>query len=350
MFKRWNLNIDYFNRRNKNLIFDVYNPLSAGATDTEAAESTTTMNLGVISNQGLEISTDIDVFKNKDWKINLSASATYQTNKVVKLPEQNKDGIINGTKKIVEGKSMYMFYVNTWEGIDTYNGYSLYTFDDEKYYFELDGQTYGNTAGTKITGTNLNYVVVIDGVPYTYRPSTYGKKEFHGSALPDLFGSFGANVSWKSLTFNALFTYQLGGKVMDSNYQTLMSVSTTPSALHQDVLKSWTTDDATAEHAIDRNGTPVVDRGLSTYLNAASSRWLTSASYLVLKNLSLTYKLPKSLTDKADIEGATVSLSCENLFTLTKRQGLNPQQTFNGTQSNSLVTPRVFSIGLNIKF
>ena len=53
---------------------------------------------------------------------------------------------------------------------------------------------------------------------------------------------------------------------------------------------------------------------------------------------------------KADIEGATVSVSCENLFTLAKRQGLNPQQTFNGTQSNSLVTPRVFSVGLNIKF
>ena len=350
MFKRWNLNIDYFNRRNKNLIFDVYNPLSAGATNTEAAESTTTMNLGVISNKGLEISTDVDVFKNKDWKINLSASATYQTNKVVKLPEQNKDGIINGTKKIVEGKSMYMFYVNTWEGIDTYNGYSLYAFDDEKYYFEADGVTYGNTEGTKISGSNLNYVVAIDGVPYTYRPSTYGKKEFHGSALPDIFGSFGANVTWKSLTFNALFTYQLGGKVMDSNYQTLMSVSTNPSALHKDVLNSWTTDDATATHAIDRNGTPVVDRSLSTYTNAVSSRWLTSASYLVLKNLSLTYKLPKSLLDKADIEGATVSLSCENLFTLTKRQGLNPQQTFNGTQSNSLVTPRVFSVGLNIKF
>ena len=119
---------------------------------------------------------------------------------------------------------------------------------------------------------------------------------------------------------------------------------------HDFLLNSWTTDDATAEHAIDRNGTPVVDRGLSTYLNAASSRWLTSASYMVLKNLSLTYKLPKSLMDKCDIDGATVSLSCENLFTLTSRQGLNPQQTFNGTQSNSLVTPRVFSIGLNIKF
>ena len=100
------------------------------------------------------------------------------------------------------------------------DGYSLYAFDGDNYYFESDGVVYGNSEkGSKISGTNLNYVTVIDGVPYTYRATTYGKKEFHGSALPDVFGSFGANVSWKSLSLNAIFTYQLGGKVIDYVYQ-----------------------------------------------------------------------------------------------------------------------------------
>ena len=350
LFKRWNINIDYFDRRNKDLLFDVYHPLSAGATSTSSAVSTTTRNLGVVSNRGWEISTDVDVFKTRDWKINLSASATFQKNKVVELPEQNKDGIISGIHKIVEGKDRYQFYTYTYEGIDTYNGNSLYAFDDDSYYFEMDGVTYGNTNGSKISGSNLDYVTVIDGVPYTYRATTYGKKDFQGSALPDVFGSFGFNVSWKSLTLNALFTYQLGGKVIDYVYQDLMSTGTSPSALHKDILASWTTNDATETHTLNRGGIPVIDRNLSTYNNTTSSRWLVSASYLVFKNLSLSYQLPKNLVNKLDLDAIGLMVSCENLFTSTKRQGMNPQQSFNGTQYNYLVTPRVFSVGLNVKF
>ena len=351
LFKKLNVNIDYFNRRNKDLIFDVYHPLSAGATSTSSAVSTTTRNLGVISNHGWELSADMDVFKNKDWKINLSASATFQKNKVVKLPEQNKDGIVSGIHKIVEGKDRYQFYTYTWKGVDTYNGNSLYAFDGDNYYFESDGVVYGNSEkGSKISGTNLNYVTVIDGVPYTYRATTYGKKEFHGSALPDVFGSFGANVSWKSLSLNAIFTYQLGGKVIDYVYQGLMSTSTAPTALHKDILASWTTSDATEAHTLNPSGTPVIDRNLSTYNNTTSSRWLTSASYLVLKNLTLTYQLPKEWVRKVDMDNICLTASCENVFTTTKRLGMNPQQSFNGTQYNYLVTPRVFSVGVNVKF
>ena len=356
LFNRWNLSIEYFDKRNKDLLFDVYNPLSAGGT-SEYAESVVTKNMGTISNRGWEISTDVDVFKNKDWKINLSASATFVKNKVLSLPEQNKDGIISGTKKIVEGKDRYQFYTYTWRGIDTFNGQSVYDFDDEKYFFDwtdADGNvigTYGNKEnGTEITGDNLAQVVVIDGKPYTYKASSYGKKDFHGSAMPDVYGSFGLNVSWKSLTLNALFTYQLGGKVMDYVYQDLMYPSKNPSAFHVDIMKSWTAEDATAEHVIDANGTPRIDYFLSSDLNATSSRWLTSASYLILKNLSLSYQLPKSLIRKVDLEGIGLMVSCENLFTSTKRQGMNPQQTFDGTQYNYLVTPRVFSVGLNVRF
>lgn len=356
LFNRWNLSIEYFDKRNKDLLFNVYNPLSAGGT-SEYAESVVTKNMGTISNRGWEISTDVDVFKNRDWKVNLSASATFVKNKVLTLPDQNKDGIVSGTKKIVEGKDRYQFYTYTWRGIDTYNGQSVYDFDDEKYFFNVkdaDGNvisTFGDSEnGTEITGDNLAQVVVIDGKPYTYKASSYGKKDFHGSAMPDVYGSFGFTVSWKALTLNALFTYQLGGKVMDYVYQDLMYPSKNPSAFHVDIMKSWTAEDATSTHMIDADGTPRIDYYLSSDLNATSSRWLTSASYLVFKNLSLSYQLPKSLVRKVDLEGVGLMVSCENLFTSTKRQGMNPQQTFDGTQYNYLVTPRVFSVGLNVRF
>jgi len=357
LFNRLNFSIEYFDKRNKDLLFDVYNPLSAGATSTSSAESVITKNLGTISNRGIEISLDADVFKNRDWRINVGADLTLLKNKIVTLPEQNKDGIIDGTKKIVEGKSRYEFFVYTWEGINTKNGLSLYKFNDEDYFFKVGDQTYGNAeGGNEITGDNLNSVVVIDGVPYSYL-TTYGKREFHGSAIPKAYGGFHFTVAWKGLSLYTLFTYQLGGKIMDSNYSSLMSASGTPYSLHAEAADGWTIEKATNYDAVDPNGIPQLNdaalipgTSVKADLNSTSSRWLTSASYLILKNLNLSYSLPRNLVRKADLEGVTLTLACENLFTKTARKGMNPQQNFSGTQSNTFVTPRVFTVGLNVKF
>ena len=356
LFNKLNFSLEYFDKRNKDLLFKVYNPLSGGATSTSSAESTITKNLGTISNKGVEFSFDVDVFKNRDWHINVGADITFLKNEVVKLPEQNKDGIIDGTKKIVEGKSRYEFFTYTWEGINTANGFSLYKFNDDDYFFTKDGQTFGNTEGTEITGENLNTVVVIDGKAYSYI-TTYGKREFHGSAIPKAYGGFHFTIGWKGLSLYTLFTYQLGGKIMDSNYSSLMSASGTPYSLHKDAAKGWTYEQATATDAIDPDGIPQLNNAptipgtaVEADLNATSSRWLTSAKYLILKNLNLSYDLPKNWVRPLQLDGVAVTLSCENLFTLTARKGMNPQEKYNGTQSNTFVTPRVFTFGLNVKF
>ncbi len=351
LFDRLNFIVEYFDKRNKDLLFNVYLPLSAGATTSSSAQSTVTQNLGTISNRGWELAADIDVFKNRDWKINIGANATFLKNKITKLPEQfRENGIIDGTKKIMEGKDRYAFWTYTWEGIDTYNGQSLYKFNDEDYYFTSDAGTFGNTEGSEIPANSINgNIVVIDGVPYSY-VTNYAKREFNGSAIPTVYGSFNASVSWKGLSLSALFTYQLGGKVMDSVYASLMSAGSAPSSFHADVLNSWTIEDKTADHALNPNGIPVVNYDISTQNNTTSSRWLTKSDYLILKNLAVGYQLPKTLCQKIDLSGIGITVAVENLFTKTERQGMNPQQSFSGTQSNYLVTPRVFSVGLNVKF
>ena len=362
LFNRWNLSMEYFDKRNKDLLFDVYLPLSSGATTSKYPESVVTKNLGTIVNRGFEVSTDVDVYKDKDWRVNVGANLTFIKNKVTKLPEQNKDGIIDGTKYIKEGRSRYDFYIYTYEGVDSKNGYSLYKFNDgdaqgNSYRFELDGVKYGNWEVDKtgeyvakaIEGADLQNVVVIDGVPYSY-VSNYAKKEFHGSAIAPVYGSFNFGVTWKQLSLNALFTYQIGGKVIDYNYQSLMQAGSTPSSFHIDALKSWTVEDATETSAIWSGDVPVLDYNISSQVNTTSSRWLTSASYICLKNLNIGYQLPKSLVNKVQLQGVSVNVACENLFTKTARKGMNPQQSFTGVQYNYLVTPRVFSVGLNVKF
>ena len=348
-FNRWNLSMEYFDKRNKDLVFNVYLPLSAGANVSGSAEASIAKNIGTISNRGFEINTDVDIFKNKDWKVNFATNATFLKNKVTKLPEQNKDGIIEGIHKIVEGKSRYEYYMYTFEGIDQMTGNSLYKVNTEDYsYTNEAGATIGNTEGGDITEKLIKI-----GDQYYVDNVTYAQKEFHGSALPTLYGSFSPTVNFKSFTLSALFTYSLGGKTYDGVYKNLMSAGSAPYGMHTDAMSSWNgvpagmTEDS--PNRIDRNGFPQINSELNDNNYATSNRWLTSSNYLVLKNLTFNYRLPQSWVKYLDLQAISVSFSCENLFTLTARQGMNPQQSFSGGQSNKLVTPRVFTFGLNVK-
>jgi hypothetical protein len=150
-------------------------------------------------------------------------------------------------------------------------------------------------------------------------------------------------------------TYSLGGKVFDSAYYSLMGTSSTSSsAQHKDILKSWSgvpegmTE--TSANRIDPNGTPVIDHNLSSYNNAVSDRWLTNASYLVMKNITLTYNLPKDIVRSWGLTGVSVNAGIENAFTVTARKGLNPQYSFSGTQDATYTTARIFNVGATVRF
>ena len=363
LFNRLNFNIEYFDKRNKDLLFDVYQPLSAGATSSGSAESVVTKNIGVIANRGVEFEADIDIFRNRDWNINFGFNGTVLRNKIIKLPEENKkDGIIDGTKKIMEGRDRYSYYLYQFAGVDQMTGRSLYNPNDEKYFITEDGTADGkiiwgqatNEEGTALTAMDPANYCMINGKPYVWN-TTYAKRDFCGSALPDLYGSFNLSASYKNLSLSALMTYSLGGYTYDSVYSSLMSVTGTPSSVHSDLMKAWNGVPAgmteTSANRIDPNGIPEVNYNTNSDNNAGTcDRWLTDASYLIFKNVALSYRLPKSWANAIQMQGITVSATCENLFSLTARQGMNPQQSFSGGQSNYLVPARVFSAAVSFRF
>lgn len=343
LFDRLNFQIGYFDKRSKDLLFEVRLPLSAGSypwvdTDNGAPMNLTQYkNIGTVSNRGVEIALDADAINTRDWKWNIGLDATFLKNKVVKLPD-GKD-ILRGMQNYSEGHSIYEFYTYHFAGVDQMTGQSLYTIDPEK----------------KEDAAANNALTTIDGTDYT-TITTYGKRDWAGSALPKVYGSIHSAVSWKDLSLNILFTYGLGGKVYDGSYHSLMNTSamSSGSALHKDALKSWDgvpegmTE--TSANRIDPNGVPALDFNRSTDNNATSDRWLTSASYLVFKNLNLSYSLPKSWMNRWGISGLTLTAGIENLFTVTARKGLNPQFSFNGTSDDTYVTARVYNLGLTVKF
>ncbi len=382
MFNRWNLTLEYFDKRNKDLIFSVYAPVSAGPTDTSSAVSTTRQNLGTISNYGLEISTDVDIVKTKDWKFNVGANMTYIKNKIVTLPAQNKKvttsaadpsmqpptGIIDGARFITEGKSRYEWYTYHWAGVDMLDGNSLYDADLVNYHIKTaDGQFIGgsyevNDAGQRVlddngepirTSTELKAAdyKLIDGKYYVSK-TTYAAKKFCGSSLPNVYGSFSGNLSWKGFQLSALFSYSLGGKVYEGNYASLMSAGQTPGNYHVDILNSWNgapagmTEDS--PNRINTEINPQVNYLTNTDNNATSDRWLTSRDYLCFKNLNLTYTIPTNLTKQWGLSRVQLSFSAENLHIWGSRKGMNPMMSISGGQSNYLVPARVYTFSLNV--
>ncbi len=340
LFGRMNFSIGYFDKRNKDLLFAVRLPLSAGSFSYgDYYNMTVNKNIGTIANRGWEISLDADVLQKKDWTVNVGLDATFIKNKIIKLP--NGDNILSGMHNYTEGRSLYDFYTYHYVGVDQMTGRALYTLDPDM----------------KEAAAKQGELVTINGVDYT-TDTAYGLRDFHGTAAPTVYGSVHGNVSWKDLSLSVLATYSLGGKTMDYTYQTLMSVNSmsSGSALHKDALKAWNgvpegmTE--TSADRIDPNGVPALDYNLSSKNNATSDRWLTSASYLVMKNISLSYNLPKKwLTGlNAGVNGVTLTAGVENLFTLTARKGMNPQYSFTGGQDDTYVTARVWNFSLNVNF
>jgi TonB-linked SusC/RagA family outer membrane protein len=338
LFNRVDFNVGFFNKRSKDLLFAVNLPSSAGGYIEGSSYNLTQLkNLGSIVNRGWELSVGVDAIKKKDWKWNIGVDATFLKNEIKTLP--NGDDIVNGSlRRYSEGHSVYEFYTYHFVGVDQMTGNSLYTIDPSK----------------AATAQSKGKLVNINGVDYT-TDTTYGIKDWAGTAMPKVYGSVHSALSWKDLTLSVLMTYSLGGKVFDSGYRALMSTSSTSaSAQHTDLLKSWSgvpegmTEDSA--NRINPNGIPVIDHYLSQYNNAASDRWLVSGSYLVMKNITLNYDLPKALVRSWGLTGISVNAGVENAFTVTARQGLNPQYGFSGAQDATYTTARIFNVGATLKF
>ena len=337
LFDRLNFSLGYFDKRSKDLLFEVRFPLSAGSYfGNDAIENLTQyQNIGTISNRGFEIMLSGDVVRSKDWTWNLSLDATTLKNKVLKLPKG--EDILHGQQNYSEGHSAYEWYTYHFVGVDQMTGKALYDLDPEK-------EAAASAAGD---------LVEINGTKYTTSTSQAIRK-WAGTALPSVYGSFSSNLRWKDLSLSMLMTYSLGGKTMDGSYRTLMSTASasSASALHKDVLNSWSGAPngmtATSPNRIDPNGTPILDFNGSNDNNAISDRWLTSSSYLIMKNIMLTYRLPKALVTKWGLGGVSVKAGVENLFTLTGRKGLNPQYSFAGGSDDTYVSARVFNFGLTV--
>ncbi len=312
--------VQYYNKNSSGLVFAVPQPLSNGGTPDGVFFIW--QNIGSMYNRGIEVSLTGAVIqrKNFDWQMTLNAS-TLQ-NKITKMPETNKE-IISGTKKLSEGHSIYDYWLITYAGVDAANGDALYELDPKNAY--NDGYPYDYPDKT------------INGKKYTTAASR-AKYDYHGSAIPDLYGSWSNNLRYKNFTLDMLFTYQLGGLAYDGVYAGMMS-PVFGQSMHNDIKNRW-------QQTGDQTDVPRLDYGRTGDFYSASSRWLTSATSLTINNINLGYSFDRSVLQKLNMKGLQTYVTVENVYQFSSRQGMNVLQSFNGTTGDVFLPRRVYSLGV----
>ena len=329
LFKgRLNGSFDYFYRKTTDMLFSLKTPPSIGYTSY-------IVNLGDMRNAGIELMLDGSLIKTKDFRWDVNFNISHVKNKVLRLPESIKsttvegyDGYVNLDISFVskykyfvaEGLPLYTWYIPKYAGVDKETGESLFYKDI------IDGN--GNVTGqetTKDINQATDYLI--------------------GDALAKFYGGLGTTISWRGIDLSINTNYQIGGKVFDYNYQTLMhGGGRTATNWHVDMLKAWTPDNR------DSN-IPRLMYAETYSQSGRSDRFITNASYLNIQNVNLGYTIPASLTRKIQIDQARIYFSCENMFYFAMRRGLDPRYTLQGYTNPELSSPyRVISGGISMTF
>jgi TonB-linked SusC/RagA family outer membrane protein len=295
--------VEFFQRKSKDLLYSKPLAPSLGYSSLD-------QNIGALKNTGVDVTIHGVPVRTKDFTWSIDLNATHYKNVITELPQKE---IITGTKKLMVGHSIYDFWLREWAGIDQATGLPLWYVD------KADG-----TKGT--TGT--------------YSSAT---QYYTGSSLPDVYGGLTNTFNYKGFSFSFLIAYSLGGKVLDQDYLFMLGTGTSAGrSFGTEMLNHWTPENKNTD-------VPKLTT-VQTNWTSVSSRFLYDASYARLKSVNLSYNLPKSLLDKAQLNNVTIYLQAENLFTLYNHKGLDPEQSVGGTTYYRYPAVKSLSAGINLSF
>ena len=325
--------VEYFTRKTTDMLYSFGVPGHLGFLSYYD-------NVGDMKNSGIEIDLQGVLVNTKNVRWSVNANATHVKNKVLKIADENKSigvqghaGFESGNKFVGEGLSLYTFYLPMYAGTDKETGEPMWYKDE--YEYDADGNVVRDETKSPIVKNRT--------VTKTYSEAT---DYLCGAAVPDLYGGFGTSIEFYGVDFGVNFTYQIGGLTYDGQYASQMSSPTSGSTgtnIHRDIYTAWSQKG-------EENNVPRWQYN-DQYSASSSDRFLTSASYLNIQNAQLGYTIPAKLTKKFGVSMLRVYVAADNIWYWSKRQGLDPRQSFSGGSSAAYYAPvRTISGGINIQF
>ena len=318
---------DYYNKVTSGMLMNMQVPSYSG-------DSAPVGNVGTMSNYGVELDLGYrDSYGDFSW--NISANATYNKNVLTELGD-DATSLYGSSHKIgqltrgVVGLPFPYFYGYKTDGI-------FQNAAEVAAYVNKDGEL----LQPKAAPGDVRFVDVDGNGKIDDNDRTY-----IGKGIPDW--SFGLNIGfeWKGLDFSMLLQGTVGNQVFNVSRRTDLYYVNLP----RTILNRWT-----GEGTSNTNPRFVFESANENY--RSSDLWVEDASFLRARNVQLGYTLPQKWTKKVFIQRLRVYAQAENLFTLTKYTGCDPEVTGGNGFSSDLgvdrgVYPqsRTFSVGVNLNF
>ncbi len=316
--------VDYYNKRTDGMLMNMQVPAYVG-------ESVPVGNVGKMENSGVEMELNYNLAVG-DWTFGFGGNLTYLKNKLIDYG--NAEG---------------------WANLDSFQGTGAITRAQNGlpfpffYGFKTDG-IIQNQAEADAYNAEYSGGYFADAVPGDVRfvdvdgdgELTENDRTKIGKGMPDWTYGFNLNVQWKGIALSAMFQGTAGNQIFDATRRTDAIASNLPSWM----LGRWT-----GEGTSNR---------IPRYVRGDGRNWVSSdlliydGDYMRLKNIMLSYTLPRQLTRKVSVENFRVYVSAENLFTWTKYHGFDPEISSGGTSLGIdygvYPQPRVWTVGFNIQF
>jgi len=349
-FDRVNATFDWYNKETVNAFYS--NTLSTAA-QAFAMTTSLTMNNAKIRNRGFEIEVNVDLIRTRDMYWSVGANGTHYNTVLTKMPDGQGSADLDGNQVSGdsylcylrgEGKPYWETYLYKYEGPDPNTGVPLYghkvTSADQS-----AGRFTDSTVGDYVKTANYSIITTAD-------------RQECGDALPDWIGGFNTTFRYKNFDFSAVLAYQLGGKFFwkDGIYYYESDFGRDrPIPLSKDIINNtWTPDNKDARFPIAmHNRSNASAFGLAVGGSNPSNStdiMLFSASYFNVKNITLGYTLPKSLSSKVHMSSLRVYMSGDNLYMKSAQKGMDPRVSFAGlAETYAYPYLRVYNIGVHVE-
>ncbi len=323
---RLNLRANYFFSKTNNLI-------TLGTLAYVAGMPNYYTNDGALKNHGFDAAFNAKIIDSKQFKLELGASIGHYKNKLTRLPQgmnSYETNLYGGTVLTEVGRSAGVFYGYKTEGVykDTgaaeADGKFIRDASNNPVYFGAGDIKFVDKDGNGEINANDRFVI--------------------GDPNPDIFGNISLKLHYgKNWSLATNFNYSVGNDIY--NYQRAV-LEGGSNFINQTtaVTRRWTTEGQITDMPKATYSDPM---GNSRF----SDRWIENGSYLKLKNVTLSYKVP---IQNEYIQGLTFWAAANNLFTLTKYLGPDPEIScgnsvlYQGIDAGYLSSGRSFHLGVKI--
>lgn len=334
---------EYYQKYVKDLLQkDVEVPSTTGYTSIKF------FNSGELTNKGWEFRTDATLVDKKDWNVSAYVNLSRNTNEVTDMPDniaQENYSFGNGNYaiRVEENRPLGSFYGYRYKGVYQ-NKEATYARDKEGNVMnDVQGKpiVMKNGSSTVYPGDAIYEDINHDGVVNEY------DIVYLGNYMPILTGGAGLAVRWKDWSLNAFFHGRFGQKIINAARMSNEAMYK-PDNQSRAVLRRW------------RNEGDLTDIPRALYNEGfnylGSDRFVEDASYVRLKSVTLTYRIPKKIARNWGLNNMNVYVTGYDLLTWTEYTGQDPEVSIPSKASalakdnaNTPCSVR-FCVGLNMNF